>query len=154
VVGSDLLDWGSERAGRRSAANAADRGQHLLVTAVTARGLLTMHSRPLPSSSPRAEDNEDAQDHCVGLRAGGYRDHAKAQARHATRAAAPRSGNRYHAFAKAAARAGVALDASRRPLLTKDETGNRRRQSTDRLKVTPTINEAGSRQGPVALHSG
>jgi len=44
VVGPDLLDWGSGGAGRRSAANAAGRGQHLLVTAVTARGLLTMHS--------------------------------------------------------------------------------------------------------------
>jgi hypothetical protein len=58
VVGPDLLDWGSERAGRRSAANAADRGQHLLVTAVTARGLLTMHSAARYFIEPaRTKDN-------------------------------------------------------------------------------------------------
>jgi len=32
----------------------------------------------------RAKGNDNAQDHYVELRAGGYRDHAQGQARHAT----------------------------------------------------------------------
>jgi hypothetical protein len=57
-----------------------------------------------------AKGNEEAQDHCVELRAGGYRDHAQGQARHAAGAAAPRSGNRDYAFAKVPGRAGAALN--------------------------------------------
>jgi hypothetical protein len=57
----------------------------------------------------RAKGNDDGQDTRIGLRAGGCRDHAQGQARHATGAAAPRSGNRDHASATAPGRAGAAL---------------------------------------------
>ena len=62
------------------------------------------------SQARRVKGNDDAQDRCVGLRAGGYRDHAQGQARHATGAAAPRSGNRDHASAKAPERLGPPLN--------------------------------------------
>jgi len=59
----------------------------------------------------RAKGNDHAQDRCVGLRAGGCRDHAQDQARHATGAAAPGSGDCNHTLAAAPERAGAALNA-------------------------------------------
>src|SRR5262249_7862416 len=55
--------------------------------------------------------NDHAQDHCVGLRASCCRRHSQDQARYATGATAPRSGDRDHAFATAPGRAGIALSA-------------------------------------------
>src|SRR6516225_12456751 len=72
-------------------------------------------SSVLRSKGPEArrpKGNDDAQDHCVGSCAGGYRDHAQGQARHATGAAASRSGNRDHASAKAPERSDPVLNAA------------------------------------------
>jgi hypothetical protein len=73
-----------------------------------------MHSAAnSPSSARRAKGNDDTQDHCVGLRAGGCRGHAQDQTRHATGVAAPRSGNRHYPSAANARPGGAALNAMR-----------------------------------------
>src|SRR5215468_10726708 len=55
--------------------------------------------------------NDHVQDHCVGLRASRCRRHSQDQARYATGATAPRSGDRDNAFATSPGRAGIALSA-------------------------------------------
>jgi hypothetical protein len=77
----------------------------------------SLHPHDLPGTmssahlhrAHRAKGNDDGQDTPIGLRAGGCRDHAEGQARHATGAAAPRSCDRDHASATAPGRAGIAL---------------------------------------------
>ena len=54
-------------------------------------------------------DNDDAQDHFIGFRAGGCRGHAQDQDRDARRTAAPGSGDRHQPPAISEGRAGVAL---------------------------------------------
>jgi hypothetical protein len=57
----------------------------------------------------RAKSNDDTQGDCVGLRAGGGRDHAQSQAHHAAGPAAPRSGARHQPPATAPGRTGAAI---------------------------------------------
>jgi hypothetical protein len=72
-------------------------------------------TRPLWWSSPprtsSAKSNDGAQGHCVGLPAGGCRDHAQGQDRHAAGAAAVASGNRDHSLTATTGRAFAALSA-------------------------------------------
>ena len=80
------------------------------VTSVTAPRRFALHSGAnLLHRARRANDH--AQDHCVGLRASRCRRHSQDQARYATGATAPRSGDRDHAFATSPGRAGIALSA-------------------------------------------
>ena len=80
------------------------------VTSVTAPRRFALHSGAnLLHRARRANDH--AQDHCVGLRASRCRRHSQDQARYATGATAPRSGDRDNAFATSPGRAGIALSA-------------------------------------------
>jgi hypothetical protein len=71
----------------------------------------TARTRCWASAAPKAKGNDHAEDCCVELRAGGCRDHAQDQARHATRAAAPGSGDYNYAPAQTPGRGGAALTA-------------------------------------------
>jgi len=95
-----INDHGPYRRGRAlDCTPAVDNALHL-------GGLGSVRVEPYPPL-PKARPLEEQVATWSG--ASGYRDHAQGQARHATGAAAPRSGNRDHASAKAPERPGPAL---------------------------------------------
>jgi hypothetical protein len=108
----------------------------------------------------RAKGNDDGQDPRIGLRAGGCRDHAQGQARHATGAATPRSGNRDHASATAPGRAGAAISAmnSRRfPALDRRRTRRllcRARPRRPAARLCLFRGRAGAKIGGEVAHAG